>query len=398
MNHHLNRLSGMAKKSERLILGLMSGTSADGLDMAICRVSGKGLDTKIDLTHFNSVPYSSTWRKKLLAICSRPETDALELCLVHTHLAQWQAKQILRFLKDIKMEPQEVDLIASHGHTFYHAPYSLHKIAGYGNATMQIVDGDHIAHETGIITISDFRQKHVAAGGEGAPLALYGDFLLFSHQTKNRILLNIGGISNFSHLPPGQDFASCFASDVGPGNTLMDKWIQHISGELTFDKDGEMASKGNINPSLLEILKENPFIKLPLPKSTGPETFNEKFLNEAIEKCKDKGNLTNEDVMATLNRYTAACIYEAIESLCRADETELVISGGGVFNGMLMRNLKSLFSPKVNILKSEDLGIASDAKEAVLFALLANETVCGSRVFDSESKRGLNMGKISLPD
>lgn len=397
MNPFLQRLAKMPEQSSRLILGLMSGTSLDGLDMALCSVSGYGLETKMELIHFETCSYTSQWREQLTKICAKTQVDSLELCLTNNHLAKWHATQINTFLTKHNIDNSKVDLIASHGHTFFHAPHFLHQKNDFGHSTFQIVDGDHIAHDTGIITIHDFRQKHIAAGGEGAPLALYGDFLLFAHQEKNRILLNIGGISNISHLPPGQNFSTCFASDLGPGNSLMDRWIQGINLNKHYDQDGEMAAKGEINTQLLGYLKQHPFFGLPLPKSTGPETFNLQFIADAIEECGLK-NISDESVMATLNRFTAECIYDAIVPLIQEKNTELIVSGGGVFNKTLIKNISLLLGEKADLIYSDAYAVPAEAKEAILFALLANEMVCGSDAFRSDTKAtGINLGKISLP-
>jgi anhydro-N-acetylmuramic acid kinase len=398
MNPFLQRLAKMPEQSSRLILGLMSGTSLDGLDMALCRISEHGLQTKMELMHFETCSYTSQWREQLTKICAKSQVDSLELCLTNNHLAKWHATKIKAFLKKNNIDPKEVDLIASHGHTFFHAPYFFHQNNEFGHSTFQIADGDHIAHDTGIITIHDFRQKHVAAGGEGAPLALFGDFLLFAHKEKNRILLNIGGISNISHIPPGQDFSICFASDLGPGNSLMDRWMQHLNLNIHYDQDGEMAAKGEINTQLLSCLKEHSFFGLPLPKTTGPETFNFSFISDAIEKC-DLKEISDESVMATLNRFTAECIYDAISPLLQVANSELIVSGGGVFNKTLMKNISALLGEKAKLIYSDDFSVPAEAKEAILFALLANEMVCGSDAFRSNNTKapGINMGKISLP-
>jgi anhydro-N-acetylmuramic acid kinase len=398
MNQYLKRLAKMPEQSSRLILGLMSGTSLDGLDMALCRIYDKGLQTKMELVHFETRAYTRQWKEQLIKLCAKSQVDSLELCLTNNHLAKWHAAQINAFLTKHNIDPNEVDLIASHGHTFFHAPYFFHQKNDFGHSTFQIADGDHIAHDTGIIAIHDFRQKHIAAGGEGAPLALYGDFLLFAHKEKNRILLNIGGISNISHLPPGQDFSTCFASDLGPGNSLMDRWVQQLNLNEHYDQDGEMASKGEINTQLLACLKEHPFFGLALPKTTGPETFNLKFIADALEKCAIK-NISDNSVMSTLNRFTAECIYDAIAHLLDHNNTELIVSGGGVFNKTLIKNLSILLGEKAQLIPSDDYGVAAEAKEAILFALLANEMVCGSDAFRSSDARvlGMNMGKISLP-
>lgn len=399
MNPHLQRLAKMPEQSSRLILGLMSGTSFDGLDIALCRISGQGLHTKMELVYFETSLYTSQWREQLKKICSKSQVDSLELCLTNNHLAKWHASQINAFFSKHNIDKKEVDLIASHGHTFFHAPFSLHQNNNFGHSTFQIADGDHIAHDTGIITIHDFRQKQIAAGGEGAPLSLYGDFLLFAHKEKNRILLNIGGISNISHIPYGQDFSACFASDLGPGNSLMDRWMQQLNLNNYYDQDGGMAAKGEINIKLLECLKIHPFFGLPLPKTTGPETFNLHFIADAIEKC-DLKNISDESVMATLNRFTAECIFDAIEPLLQEKNTELIVSGGGVFNKTLIKNILVLLGEKVQLTYSDAYAVPAEAKEAILFALLANEMVCGSDAFQNSITKtpGVSMGKISFPN
>src|SRR6202007_1935544 len=179
------------------------------------------------------------------------------------------------------LHPDEVDLVASHGQSIYHAPKLLHQREGFGNATLQIGDGDQLAVSTGIITISDFRQKHIAAGGEGAPLAVYGDYFIFSKKGENRIILNIGGIANFTYLPGDLDAKNIFSTDTGPGNTLMDAYMQ-LHFQLSFDKDAAVASRGMINEELLKELMQNSFFEKGFPKTTGPELFNLSYLENAI--------------------------------------------------------------------------------------------------------------------
>ena len=305
--------------------------------------------------------------------------------------------------------PENVDLIASHGQTVFHAPKILHGLEKFPNATLQIGDGDHIAVKTGIITLSDFRQKHCAAGGEGAPLAVYGDYLIFSKSGEDRILLNMGGIANFTYLAGNLDANEVFATDTGTGNTLIDAYVKKYF-DLPYDEDAKIASKGKVNQSLLNALKSNKFFQKPFPKTTGPELFNLEYLADAQNQSNTK-NLSHEDILATLCRFSAETIAEAILQLM-ANNTNSHLgqsdgsvggniygSGGGVHNPLIMRYLQELL-PNCDFKKTDDLGISGDAKEAVLFATLANEAVAGGRT-DFGSRKGVpsvSMGKISFPE
>ena len=294
--------------------------------------------------------------------------------------------------------PATVDMIASHGQTIYHAPKSLHPNSEYDAATLQIGDGDHISVTTGILTLSDFRQKHLAAGGEGAPLAVYGDYLLCSHPTENRLLLNMGGIANFTYLSAGCSLDQVFSTDTGTGNTLMDAYTRTHFAPMAYDKGGAIAAAGKINPALLTELKVHSFFTLDLPKTIGPELFNLEFLAKA-QKASHTVDLSKEDVMATLNRFSAETIADCIQSSIPAGtKFNMYSSGGGMHNPVLMGHLTSLL-PDATLYSSDVLGINPDAKEAILFALLANEAVAGTALFAGghATKIPITMGKISFP-
>ncbi|MCK7557112.1 anhydro-N-acetylmuramic acid kinase [Chitinophaga sedimenti] len=184
MNKQIAQLYHIAGKSERFIIGLMSGTSVDGLDVALCRFVGTGMDTQTELLDFETVSYGEDYKNEIASVFSKKQVDLEKLTLLNGWVAQQHAAIILQCLRKWNRQPAEIDLVASHGQTIFHAPKSLHKQAKFGNATLQIGDGDHMAGSTGIITLSDFRQKHIAAGGEGAPLAAYGDYLIFSKKMK----------------------------------------------------------------------------------------------------------------------------------------------------------------------------------------------------------------------
>ena len=399
MYSNIQKLYELANKPRRLIIGLMSGTSLDGLDIALCNVEGNGLDTKLELLNFETVSYTDDFKKGVRTVFSKKTIDLEKLCLLHPWIALQHAAIINSCLKNWNIKTADVDLIASHGQTIYHAPQRLHQQNKFGNATLQIGDGDHLAVATGIITISDFRQKHIAAGGEGAPLAVYGDYLLFSKKGEDRILLNIGGIANFTYLPADMDVAKIFSTDTGPGNTMMDAYIQLHDKDKYFDAAAAVALQGKINDALLAALKENIFFDQSFPKTTGPELFNLEYLTNAQKKS-DTLYLSNEDVMASLNKYSADTIVDAVKRSCK-EKTRLSVysSGGGMHNPLLMQHIKTQL-PGCKFFTTADLEINPDAKEAVLFAVLANECVCGNNSTFGKGSAGtpaISMGKISFP-
>ena len=398
MHQNIQNLVNVAAKQERMVVGLMSGTSMDGLDIALCSIKGSGSDTKFELKAFTTVDYTNDFKEKILSIFSK-EMVALEtLCLLNAWVGKQHGKMVLDALASWKIEPKAVDMIASHGQTIYHAPKSLHPNSEYDPATLQIGDGDHIAVTTGILTLSDFRQKHIAAGGEGAPLAVYGDYLLCSHPTENRLLLNMGGIANFTYLASGCSLDQVFSTDTGTGNTLMDAYTRTHFAPLAYDKDGAIAAAGNINTALLFELKAHSFFTLDLPKTIGPELFNLEFLAKA-QNASHTLELSKEDVMATLNRFSAETIADCIQSSIPAGtKFNMYSSGGGMHNPVLMGHLTNLL-PNATLYSSDVIGINPDAKEAILFALLANEAVAGTPLFAGghATKIPITMGKISFP-
>ncbi|MBY0433015.1 MAG: anhydro-N-acetylmuramic acid kinase [Cyclobacteriaceae bacterium] len=396
MNRNISKLHTLASKKSRLIIGLMSGTSMDGLDVALCKVSGNGLKTKLTLQHFHTVPYSVAEKERILEIFAKPQVDFAKLTALNSWLGILHGQMVLSCLKKWSVSPARIDCIASHGQTVMHAPLSLRPESGI-NSTFQAGDGDHVAVTTGIITVSDFRQKHIAAGGEGAPLAVYGDYLLLSHKKENRILLNIGGIANFTFLPAGQRADKVFVTDTGPGNTIIDQVVRHYYKDKYFDKDAQLASQGTVLLPLLRVLKANNFFDLPFPKTTGPELFNIDYLQRAQQSSQTTGASVH-DVLATVTRFSSETISEAIKKACGKKSFELYVSGGGAHNPLMMRWIKDLL--RLDEIKStEALGIPGDAKEAILFAVLANESLAGG--FINFGRRGkipsVSMGKISFP-
>ena len=400
MNPYLDKLYQIAGKSSRLVIGLMSGTSLDGLDLALCRITGSGTATQLELLQFETVSYDSELKDSIRSVFSRRDADLETITLLNADLAIRHAGTIRNVIAKWGLKPEDIDLIASHGQTIYHAPRSLHGQAGLPNATLQIVDGDHIAVCTGIITICDFRQKHIAAGGEGAPLAVYGDYLLFAKPGENRIMLNIGGIANFTYLPGDPDTKKIFSTDTGPGNTLMDAWVQARFPGKHYDENATLASKGQCNERLLQQLKDHSFFAAGFPKTTGPELFNLTYLAHAM-RVAGINEIETTDLLATLNRFTAETIADAIHRCFPGSEPiHIYASGGGMHNPLLMRHLQALL-PAATFSTTASLQVNPDAKEAVLFALLANETVAGGPIQIGTKDNGIpavRMGKICLPN
>lgn len=393
LNHNLQKLFDIAQKEEKLAIGLMSGTSLDGLDIALCRFSGNGLQTRFNLIHFTTILYSDSFKKEVQQVFAQRNADLEKVCLLNAYIGSYHAGLILHALKDWNIEPSEVDFIASHGQTIYHAPKSQHKQSAYPNATLQIGDGDHIAVKTGILTISDFRQKHIAAGGEGAPLALYGDVILGSKPGENRILLNIGGIANLTYLPGGGDLSKVLCTDVGPGNTLIDAACREYFGK-PYDEDSKIAYSGKVDAALLKALSDNPFFTEKLPKTTGPELFNLDYVRDAQERA-GITTIASADLMATLSIFTAQTIAEFIKTHFNIDSLKIFASGGGARNPYVMGALKKALQ-EAFVSETSALGIDPDAKEAILFALLGNEALCGEPLKIGDNPAVL-MGKFSFP-
>lgn len=402
MNVNLELLYKIAQKPTRIIIGLMSGTSMDGLDVALCEISGAGENTKVALLKFDTVEYSEEIKTEIQKVFAKQNINFHTLVLLNEWIGILHANMVLNCLENWNISSHDVDLIASHGQTVLHLPKILHQQEKFPNGTLQIGDGDHIAVKTGIITLSDFRQKHIAAGGEGAPLAVYGDYFIFGKKGENRIMLNMGGIANFTYLPSNMNPEEVFVTDTGTGNTLIDACIRLFYPGKSYDKDAEIAKLGVVNQSLLETLKADKFFKDSFPKTTGPELFNIEYVRTAQAKSNTE-NISAPDLLATLTRFSAVTIAEAIKYAVANTKYDLenfsiYMSGGGTHNPLLVNWLKELLP--CDFFTTDELGISGDAKEAVLFAVLANETVSGGGS-DFGTRKGIpsvSMGKISFPN
>jgi len=369
-------LQSICKKKERLIVGLMSGSSADGIDAALVKVSGSGKSTSIQTIAHDTLRFSGKIRELILK-CSHPDTGRVDdICRLNSLLGELFAQAVIHIAKKADYELSQIDLIGSHGQTIHHLP-SPEKISGVEvTSTLQIGEPSIIVERTGITTIADFRPRDMAAGGQGAPLVSYVDYLLFSHPEKSRVALNIGGIANITVLPAGSPAEEVLAMDTGPGNILLDQLIYMITGgKNRYDLDGKRASRGKVDQRILERLLEHPFLQKPPPKSTGREDFGEAYLHWIMEMGK---GTEWDNLITTLAEFTVRTIVNSLEMFVFPyhEIDELIVSGGGVRNFYIWHRLEESL-PQQRMLISDDFSIPSDAKEAVAFAILANETLMG---------------------
>jgi anhydro-N-acetylmuramic acid kinase len=395
--NNAQRIYHISQKEKRNIIGLMSGTSLDGLDIALCTITGSGYDTKIEGIKFVTTSYTDEQKNNIKKIFTKSQIDLQYLTVLNEWIGRLHGEMINNALKSWGIANNEVDLIASHGQTIYHAPKTLHKLEEFDfDATLQIGDGDHVAVTTNIITFADFRQKHVAKGGEGAPLALYGDCLILGDKIKQRVLLNMGGISNYTFIPNIDSDFTAEASDIGTGNTLIDLYSKKYYNK-EFDKDGLTARSGTLSHELLDSMLNDAFFQLPYPKSTGQEYFNDNWVQSHISKTVK--TITNEDLMCTVTHFSAQSIARCLNELReKYGDFDIYLSGGGALNKFLCQLIKdSLPSHYVGI--SDELGVPVDAKEAILFAVLANECLTNENPnYNLIKKYGnFTMGKVCFP-
>lgn len=383
----MKRLQASCNKSERILVGLMSGTSHDGIDAALVKITGSGPGSKIKLLYHRNFSYSAAFRSR---IASAFNGSAPDICRINFDLGELFAKAAEDCIASSGVKKELIDAIASHGQTIYHIPPASNK----KGSTLQIGESSVIARRTGIPVISDFRTSDVAAGGHGAPLVPYADYIMFHKKDRIRVVQNIGGIANVSVLP--NDIDDVIAFDTGPGNCLINDAME-LYFRKAFDKDGSIARSGTPDKNILKGLLEFPYFSKNPPKSTGKELFGREFLNRIISKKR----MRPEDLLATLTHFTAHSIKNAYNRfiLAKYEVHEIIVSGGGAKNTYLMDLLKDLFSP-LEIRPSDLYAIPSMSKEAVSFAILANETLSGNpsnlpRVTGASEK--VILGKITLP-
>ena len=356
------------------VLGLMSGTSADGVDAALVDVRGTGHGLKITLKAFRTFPYPTAFRERLLQAMTSGTVE--DVCHLNAALGEWFARAALKVLKAAGVSPRRVALIGTHGQTLHHLPKPRREpVIGPVRSTLQLGSPAVIAERTGITTVADFRSRDMAAGGEGAPLTPYLHYLLFRHPSSARAIVNIGGISNLTYLPAGGSLQSVRAFDTGPGNMVVDGVVRHVTGgRRQFDRSGRLARAGKVDEGLLRRLLQHPFLRRRPPKSTGREEFGERFIDRFVMLGRLAG-LSDADLVATATAFTARTIADAQKFLPRR-VAEVFVSGGGAQNPTLMRRLQETLGG-TPVQTVEALGWDGRALEAVAFAVFAYQHVKG---------------------
>lgn len=378
-----------ANKHERLLVGLMSGTSVDGVDAALVRVSGSGRTTRAELLKSIEHPIPDELRQRVLSL-SHGAGNAEEVSRVSVALAELFAEAVEA------LGAGTVDAIASHGQTISHMPGT--------RATLQIGNSPTLAQRLNCPVVSDFRSADVAVGGQGAPLVPYADWCLLTHPTKARAIQNIGGIGNVTYLPPDAESEQVLGFDTGPGNMLIDRAAQWTSrGRLRCDLDGKLAlSTDEPDYNMLEWLLEHSFLARKPPKSAGREDFGETFFQEILTRAMSRHDRVmwgKHNLVTTLTWFTVLSIQDAYARYLPQMPDEVIVGGGGARNPALMQFLRSKLDP-IPVLTHTDVGMNDDAKEALAFCVLANETLLGNPAnlpSVTGATRPVTLGSVTLP-
>ncbi|PKR78179.1 anhydro-N-acetylmuramic acid kinase [Halalkalibacillus sediminis] len=353
-----------------LVCGVMSGTSLDGVDVAIVEFEMKNEDILFNLKFFTTVPYSDELTERLQAIV-QPTSESPEISSMNMLLGETFAEAVNQAIEESELSKEEIDLISSHGQTIFHDPVQSEKDPLHRPNTLQIGDISVIAELTGITTMGDFRTRDIAVGGQGAPLVPFADFKLFRSDDVGRILVNIGGISNLTRLMKSCSLEEVIAYDTGPGNMLIDAFVNwHTRGEQTFDEDGKLAEKGQVHEEWLNQLLNHPYYSKVPPKSTGREQFGMDYAKSMWYEAEKLG-ISEVDRISTATALTAYTLGSSLRNHVEKDGvSEIYISGGGWRNQYLMKILKEQLPEHITMESTESLGIDSDAKEGIVFALL----------------------------
>ena len=369
------RIQNLLDKDKRRVIGLMSGTSCDGVDLAAVDISGQGNRSRIDviLTYHNA--YTEKQKKYILGVIESKTTQMKDISQLNFYLAKIWADSIKKMLTKARIDPETIDMIGSHGHTIYHFPQDEKILNQKIRSTLQLGDPAVLAQLTGIHVVGDFRVSDMAIGGQGAPLVPYFDWMFFSPYKKNIVALNIGGIANITFIPASADREKIVAFDTGPGNMLIDQLMQRLY-ERPFDRNGRIAKRGKYSQKLFRLLQDRHFFPAENPpKSTGREHYGSEFVIDLIRKAL-RWRITEPDVLNTVTRYTAVTVFNAVKNFVSESVDEVVVSGGGSRNPVLMVMLQDLFA-EIPLKKSSAYGIDEDYKEAICFAVLANELLNG---------------------
>ena len=396
-------LEALSAKGVHRVVGMMSGTSVDGVDAALIELSREGGAPRVKLLAFENIPYPQGVRERVFELF-RPETSTVDrIGYMNFLLGELYARAALSVIAKAGLTSADVDLIGSHGQTIWHEPEARETDGLPIRYTVQIGEGAVIAARTGIPTVSDFRVADMAVGGQGAPLVPFSEYLLYRREDESILLQNIGGIGNMTVLPAGATPEQVFAFDTGPGNMIIDAVAAAISGgRLKCDVNGGIAARGKVDEELLARLQKDEYYARRPPKTTGRERFGTQYAQRILDD-RARHPISDEDLLATVTYLTAWSIFDACErfALPVCKPAELIVGGGGSYNKTLLKDLSGLFGTRgIAVRTQEDLGFNSDAKEAVAFALMADCFVRGeANVLPSVTGASAAsvMGKLSLP-
>jgi len=376
----------------------MSGTSVDGIDAVVAEISARGMKLRARVVAHTHTPFAPKLRQRILDACTHG--TVAEICELNFILGDHFARAALAVIKKGKLNPKDITAIGSHGQTIHHLPNARTP------STLQIGEPAVIAERTGVTTIADFRVRDMAAGGQGAPLVPFADWILFTDDKRPRILQNIGGIGNLTFLPAGAKQDEVIAFDTGPGNMVIDGIVTILSrGQQTFDRWGAWASRGSVSKKLLGELMAHPFLRKHPPRTTGREEFGEPFAHRVLTRGK-RLRLKPEDIIATATAFTVVSIADAYRrfvfpklSVRDLQKLQIILGGGGAKNKELRRMLKDQIDEPCSLLTLDDLGIDNAAKESLAFAMFAHETLLGhpSNIPGATgANRAVVLGKIVL--
>ncbi|MGG3886295.1 anhydro-N-acetylmuramic acid kinase [Brevibacillus panacihumi] len=393
------------RKSDHLLIGLMSGTSLDGIDAALVaiRTNASGEIEQAELREFTYLPYSDEVRDYVLNLCSVESARIDQLTTAHYGLSEWYACVVEQLIQKAAIHASDVDAICMHGQTVWHiagrTPFPGPTGPTEVRASLQIGDLSLLAERTGIPVVGNFRARDLAADGEGAPLVPYADYILFRDPQKGRLLQNIGGIANVTILPAGADIEKVVAFDTGPGNMIIDQIVHLVTdGRMRYDEGGKWAATGQVCKEMLDRLLQDPYYQLQPPKSTGREVYGKAFAQELMAQAKQQG-ISDADLIATVTALTASTIAQAYiqHVLPHTKVEEVIVSGGGAHNQTLLRMLQEQLPAGMKVMTTQQFGMPDDAKEAVAFAILGHETLMGrpSNVPSvTGAKRAVPLGNI----
>jgi anhydro-N-acetylmuramic acid kinase len=372
-------LTAIRRKKTKLCIGLMSGTSMDSIDAALVRITGSGLKTHIEVVGWHRYPFPHTVKGTLFNAITIDGIQLSRLSQLNFLIGEVFAEAVLKLLKKFHIDAQSVDLIGSHGQTVWHHPQKQRIARHFVSSTLQIGEPAVISARTGIPVVADFRVKDVALGGEGAPLIPYFDYLIFRSNKEHRGVLNLGGIANITVLPKNCTLEEVYAFDTGPGNMVIDELARELFNQEK-DTSGAISASAPPHKVLLSCMMNHPFIRKHPPKSSGREEFGTPFTKKLLKKA-SRLQLSTAEIISTATEYTARAIEENYIHFIKPNHPlkRIIVSGGGINNVELMSRLKKYFSP-IRIETSDDYGIPAECKEAVAFAVFANETICGNPI------------------